>query len=237
MSVSALVEDRRDGDLGAARPVLQGAFEVLASLRLLGSARVSELQLASGLSRTTVRRLLIHLENVGAVESSTGRWRLGPVLLELGAGEPASRHLRAVARRPLMDLAATAGELVALVLESAGERLVIDVLPGTRPLAFEPEPGMVLKYPRLAPARAYHQARRGDLRTVLDAGAFDWRISSAAAPMRVSPQDLAVMADHPRWHGRPRLPRRGDPPNRRANRFPAAASHPKDHTCPEQPHA
>jgi IclR family transcriptional regulator, acetate operon repressor len=193
MSESALIEEEPGEDLGAARPVVHGAFEVLAALRQLGSSRVSELQRGSGLPRTTVRRLLIQLEDVGAVESSTGRWRLGPTVLELGAGVPASRDLRAVARRPLMDLATATGELVALVVESAGELLVIDVLPGTRPLAFEPEPGMVLDDPSLAPARAYHRARRGDLRTVLDTGAFDRRISSVAAPLRLSPQDLAVV--------------------------------------------
>jgi IclR family transcriptional regulator, acetate operon repressor len=98
MSVSALIEDRPGRDDSPARPVVHGAFGVLAALRQLGSARVSELERRTGLPRTTVRRLLIQLENVGAVESSTGRWRLGPTVLELGAGVPASRDLRAVAR-------------------------------------------------------------------------------------------------------------------------------------------
>ena len=211
MSVSALTEDRRGGDAGA-RAVLHGAFGVLAALRHLGNARVSELQRRSGLPRSTVRRLLIQLENVGAVESSTGRWRLGPTVFELGAGVPASRHLRAVARRPLMDLATGTGELVALVVESAGELLVIEVLPGTRPLAFEPEPGMSLRDPRLAPARAYDQARRGDLRTVLDAGAFDRRISPvcrAAASLAARPRRR--VADRARRHRHPRLPRPRSP--------------------------
>ena len=146
MSVSALIEDRRGSDTGAVRPVLHGAFGVLAALRQLGSARGSDLQRGSGL---TVRRLLIQLEDVGAVEPTTGRWRLGRRVLELGAGVPAWRHLRAIARRPLMDLATATGEL-----------LVIEVLPGTRPLAFEPEPGMALEDPTLVPARAYHQTDR-----------------------------------------------------------------------------
>jgi IclR family acetate operon transcriptional repressor len=65
------------GGAGAPRPVLGGAFGLLASLHGLGSARVSELERDSGLPRTTVNRLLRQLEEVGAVERSAGRWRLG----------------------------------------------------------------------------------------------------------------------------------------------------------------
>jgi DNA-binding IclR family transcriptional regulator len=91
---------------GAAVPraVIRSAFGLLASLHALGSARVSELERECGLPRTTVHRLLTQLEEVGAVERSAGRWRLGPALVELGAGVPAEPRLRSVARRPLMDL-------------------------------------------------------------------------------------------------------------------------------------
>jgi IclR family transcriptional regulator, acetate operon repressor len=90
------VDDRRrdDADVAVPRAVLDGAFGLPASLHGLGSARVSELQRDSGLPRTTVHRLLGQLEEVGAAQRSGGRWRLGPRLVELGAGVPAEPRLR-----------------------------------------------------------------------------------------------------------------------------------------------
>jgi DNA-binding IclR family transcriptional regulator len=181
------------GDPAAPRAVVGGAFDVLASLRELGSARVSELQRDSGLPRTTVHRLLKQLEEVGAVERSAGRWRLGPAIVELGAGVPAEPRLRAVARRPLMDLANATGALVALSVEMAGQLVVVEVLPGKSRLALEPDPGMVLERGQEAAVRAHKQARRGDLRPVVDAGEVDPRVSCVAAPLRLSPRDVAVV--------------------------------------------
>lgn len=182
-----------DEDLAGARPVVRGAFGVLAALQLLGSARVSELERRSGLPRTTVRRLLRQLQEVGAVESSGALWRLGPTVVELGAAVPGSPQLRAVARRPLMHLAHATGEFVALVVDSAGQLLVIEVFPGSRRLAFEPEPGTALGNAGLAVARARDRALRGDMRPVVEAGLFDRRISTVAAPLRLSPDDVAFV--------------------------------------------
>jgi DNA-binding IclR family transcriptional regulator len=120
--------------------VIRGAFALLTSLSRLGSARVSELQRDSGLPRTTVHRLLTQLEQVGAAERSSGRWRLGPAIMALGASVPAQPRLRAVARRPMMDLASATGAIIGLSVEMAGEGMVIDVLPGKR--SHQPEPGM-----------------------------------------------------------------------------------------------
>jgi DNA-binding IclR family transcriptional regulator len=74
-----------------------------------------------------VHRLLSQLEELSAVERSSGRWRLGPAMVRLGAAVPAEPRLRSVARRPLMDLASATGEIVALSVEMAGEGMVIDV--------------------------------------------------------------------------------------------------------------
>ena len=175
------------------RGVLGGAFGLLAALHGLESARVSDLQRETGLPRTTVHRLLNQLEEVGAVERLRRRWRLGPTLVELGAGVPAEPRLRSVARRPMMDLANATGALVALSVEIAGQLLVIEVLPGTRRLALEPNPGMVLAGAKQAVVRAHEQARGGDMRPVVEAGAVDRRISCVAAPFRISPHDVAVV--------------------------------------------
>jgi DNA-binding IclR family transcriptional regulator len=186
------------------RAVVRGAFDLLAAMRGRRAARVSELQRASGLPRTTVHRLLVQLEDVGAVERAAGRWRLGPTLVRLGAEVPAEPRLRTVARRPLIDLASATGSLVALSVEMAGHTVVVDVVPGTRRLAFEPKPGMALdraelaavglEPPRLASVRAQERARGGDLRPVIDMGGADLRVSCVAAPLRVSPHDVGAVS-------------------------------------------
>ena len=189
------------GGAAGSRPVIGGAFGLLASLHRLGSARVSELQRDSGLPRTTVHRLLTQLQEVGAVERSAGRWRLGPTLVEYGAGVPAEPRLRSVARRPLMDLANATGALVALSVEMAGHIVVVEVLPGRSALAMEPDPGMVIEGAKLAAVRAHEQAHRGDLRPVVDVGTVDRRINCVAAPLRLSsrgrPHRLAAVEARP----------------------------------------
>ena len=175
------------------RGVLGGAFGLLGALHGLESARVSDLQLVTGLPRTTVHRLLNQLEQVGAVERLGRRWRLGPTVVALGAGVPAEPRLRSVARRPLMDLANATGALVALSVEIGGRLLVIEVLPGVRRLPLEPNPGMTLAGAKEAAVRAHERARGGDMRPVLDAGAVDPRISCVAAPFRISSTDVAVV--------------------------------------------
>jgi IclR family transcriptional regulator, acetate operon repressor len=185
---------RDSGGEDSARAVIRGAFEVLAALEHLGSARVSEVQRNSGLPRTTVQRLLVQLEAVGAVERAAERWRLGPTMVLLAAEVPAQPRLRSVARRPLLDLAFATGALVALSVEMAGHPVVVDVVPGKARLPCEPEPGMVLGLPTSAVARAHERARRGDLRPVTDVGGLDPRISCLAVPMRLSVSDVAVVS-------------------------------------------
>jgi IclR family transcriptional regulator, acetate operon repressor len=179
---------------GEPRAVIGGAFGLLASLHALGgTARVSELQRDSGLPRTTVQRLLTQLRDVGAVERSAGRWRLGPALVELGAAVPAEPRLRSVARRPLMDLANATGALVSLTVEMASLPVIVDVFPGRSRLAQEPNPGMSMQEAKVATVRALVRAHGGDMRPVIDAGAVDPRISCVAAPLRLSRRDVAVV--------------------------------------------
>jgi hypothetical protein len=85
----------------------------------------------------------------------------------------------------------------------AGQNVIVDVMPGGRPLAHEPSPGLVcgeeelaangLEPSRVASPRAQARARRGDLRPVTDAGGADPRISCVAAPMRISPRDVGAV--------------------------------------------
>jgi IclR family transcriptional regulator, acetate operon repressor len=177
----------------APRAVIRGALGLLASMHALGAARVSELQRDCGLPRTTVHRLLAQLAEVGVVERSGARWRLGPTLITLGAGVPAEPRLRSVARRPLLDLANGSRALAALSVEMAGRGVVIDVVPGAGGLPAEPHPGGVLSDERAAAVRAHAQARRSDLRPVLEAGLVHPGVSCVAAPLRLSPRDVGAV--------------------------------------------
>ncbi|MCF3961114.1 helix-turn-helix domain-containing protein [Streptomyces fuscigenes] len=188
---------------GPPRSVVSTAFTLLGCLRRLGTARVSELERASGLPRTTVTRLLGQLRLAGAAEHTADGWRLGPVIMELGTQVPGEPRLREVAQRPLMDLARATGGLVALSVDIGGRRLVLDVLPGSRPVAFEPRPGPMddehlaaigLPAARLATARAHAQARAGDLSPVIDIGDVDPRVSCVAAPLRLSRSDTGAVS-------------------------------------------
>ncbi len=180
-------------DAAEPRAVIQGAFGLLESLRDLGSARVSDLQWYCGLPRTTVHRLLGQLAEVGAVERSGARWRLAPTLIELDASVPAEPRLRSAARRPLLELATATRALVALSVKMAGQGIILEVLPGVSRLPLEPDPGTVVSDARLAFVRAHAQASRGDLRPVVDAGVVHPGSSCAAAPMRLSPRDVAAV--------------------------------------------
>jgi IclR family transcriptional regulator, acetate operon repressor len=190
-AVGPVAEAARDAV--APRAVIQGAFGLLESLRDLGSARVSDLQRACGLPRTTVHRLLGQLAEVGAVERSGPTWRLGPALIALGASVPTEPRLRAAARRPLLELATATRALVALSVQMAGQAVIVEVLPGVSRLPLEPDPGMAVSDARLAFVRAHAQAMRGDLRPVIDVGAAHPAISCVAAPMRLSPRDVGAV--------------------------------------------
>ncbi|MFE4174037.1 helix-turn-helix domain-containing protein [Streptomyces sp. NPDC056909] len=188
---------------GSARAVIGSAFDLLTALRELGVARTSDLQRACGLPRTTVARLLGQLADVGAVERNGAWWRIGATLVQLGSAAPGEPRLRAVARRPLMELAKVTGGLVALSVEVPRGGLIVEVLPGVRPLAVEPAPGMAvrddlptatgLRTGRLALIRAQEAAHLGDMRPVLDAGEADPCVSCVAAPLRLSPRDTGAV--------------------------------------------
>lgn len=200
---SLVVAMSRSGAGESPRSVLGEAFALLGCLRGLGTARVSDVQRACGLPRTTVSRLLLQLQQVGAVERADGRWRLGPTVMELGSEIPAEPRLRAVAQRPLVELAKATGGLVALSVDVAGRGLVVDVLPGNHPVAVEPRPGMMLSQDglaapglragRLAAIRAHIQAHAGDMRPVIDHGGADPRVNCVAAPLRLSRSDTGAV--------------------------------------------
>ncbi|MEU6254460.1 helix-turn-helix domain-containing protein [Streptomyces sp. NPDC047043] len=114
-----------DGPL-AGRSVLEGAFALLNALRQEEDAGVTRLASACGLPKTTAYRLLDQLAELGAVERSAGRYRIGPGMFRLGHGWQPYPGLRSAARRPLRRLATVTGMTVALAVLHQGQTLVLD---------------------------------------------------------------------------------------------------------------
>ncbi len=119
------------GQGGAASPeslvTMQTLFRAVQLLELLGSdargeAALGKLGRESGLPASTVHRLLKALQTVGFVDQDvlSGRYRLGPRLLQLGLRASNAIEVRAVAR-PYME------ELTAKTLETTYLSIVDDL--------------------------------------------------------------------------------------------------------------
>lgn len=106
------------------RGVLEGAF---ALLDVLGSMNndvgLSELAKSSGLPKTTVHRLLDQLGELGAVERSSGGYRIGSRVFRLGQGW--QTELRDHALRTLRALSMRIRETVGLAMPREGRILIV----------------------------------------------------------------------------------------------------------------
>jgi DNA-binding IclR family transcriptional regulator len=117
----------------------RGAQSVLRSIRLLKlfTAEAPELQLAdiaavAGLNKTTAYRLLQALASESLLErnTTTGAYRLGPVVVALGMQALAGDSLRVKARPLLKSLAAETGETATLEIPVEDTMLVLDEVRG-----------------------------------------------------------------------------------------------------------
>jgi IclR family acetate operon transcriptional repressor len=92
----------------------------------------NELARTTGINASTVSRLLATLHAGGYVEhvADTGRYRLGPRLLRLGAAALARVDVRAVARPWLDRLVELTGETATLSLPGEAEAITIDFVLG-----------------------------------------------------------------------------------------------------------
>ncbi|MFF4119443.1 helix-turn-helix domain-containing protein [Streptomyces sp. NPDC001714] len=110
----------------AGRGVLEGAFALLYAVQQEQDAGVTALAEVCGLPKTTAYRLLDQLAELGAVERSAGRYRIGPGMFRLGHGWQPYPGLRPAARRPLRRLTAVTGATAALAVLHRGQTLVLD---------------------------------------------------------------------------------------------------------------
>jgi IclR family acetate operon transcriptional repressor len=87
-----------------------------------------ELALETGLSRSTVHRLLAALESEGFVvrDPTHGRFRLGPTAVTLGARAFRSSPLREAAHPLLTEIAELTGETTTLEVLSDAKMLILD---------------------------------------------------------------------------------------------------------------
>jgi hypothetical protein len=179
--------DRRTQNDG--RSVIGTAFELLDYMGALEPVRLIDLAEATGMPGPTVHRLLKQLIEVGAVRREGTRYCLGVSLLELGAQVTPERRLRAVARRPLAELAAATGAAVRLSATIGGDAVFLDTMDTRVPLGL-PEPGS--RVPRgTAPARVHTEI--GCSAPIVDAGGFLAHISCVAVAVPLGRGEVAAV--------------------------------------------
>ncbi|MFD7928716.1 helix-turn-helix domain-containing protein [Streptomyces sp. NPDC059742] len=117
-------------------------MEVLAEGEEVGLTRLAT---DAELPKATAHRLLGQLVSLGAVQSRSGRYRLGARAFRLGQAWHPARMLRAASARPLRELASANGRLtLSLSVAEAGQTIVVAGLRGETDDVFPLRPGVVL---------------------------------------------------------------------------------------------
>jgi DNA-binding IclR family transcriptional regulator len=130
-----------------APPGAQAVLRAVALLKAFTNERpereLAELAKEHGLSRSTTHRLLSALESEGLVEreGSTGRYRLGPAAVILGARALRNVGLRDAVHPELESLADLTGETATLEVLSEGKMLILDEVLGAHLIGASPSLG------------------------------------------------------------------------------------------------
>jgi len=119
--------------LGRSVPAVQSLERAAAILGVFSANRVSlsvtEIAPMVSLSKSTVRRLLLTLEQLGFVQSDTrGVYSLGITCLKLGFVAQASMDVRKKARPVLEELVTEIGEAAYLFIPRGAEAVCLDVI-------------------------------------------------------------------------------------------------------------
>ena len=185
----------RDGDAvhprtrNDGRSVIGSAFELLDHVGALEPVRLIDLAEATELPGPTVHRLLKQLIEVGAVRREGARYCLGASLLGLGARVTPERRLRAVARRPLAELAAATGAAVSLSATIGGAVVFLDTMDARVALGL-PEPGSRVP---AGTAQARLHSEIGCRAPVVDAGGYLAHISCVAVAVPLGRGEVAAV--------------------------------------------
>lgn len=118
---------------------LERGLEVLLSLAE-GERTLSDLARATGLSKSTLYRLLSSLVRAGFAEEKGGRYRVGPVAFAVGQAYRAKSLLEA-ARPWMVWLRDETGESVNLAVRSGLQALYVDQVEGQRLVRLFTAPG------------------------------------------------------------------------------------------------
>ncbi len=152
---------------GSGQSLAGGQFiEALArGLRLLQCFRAAderglgnkELAARSGLSAPTVSRLCFTLQRLGYLvyDGETGRYAMGPAVLELSYVMLRNIDLRQIARPLLREFAEQTGITVAVNTRDRQRMVVLEGVPGTSPVALRLDVGFRLPIISTAAGRAY----------------------------------------------------------------------------------
>ena len=131
------------------RPVVgtRAVVRAITVLKALGRSTnaygITELGVATGLSKATVFRLLGALENEGLVarDVPSGAYRLGPEMISLGASALSTTDLRSLAHTELVRVANESGETATLEVLSNSEVVVLDEVQSRFLFSASPEIG------------------------------------------------------------------------------------------------
>ncbi|WP_405942400.1 IclR family transcriptional regulator [Streptomyces sp. NBC_00207] len=127
------------------RGVLEGAFALMEVLAQGEEVGLTRLATDAELPKATAHRLLGQLVALGAVQSRSGRYRLGPRTFRLGQAWHPARLLRAASARPLRELAAMSGRLsLSLSVPEAGHTIIVGGMRGEVDEVFPLHSGTVL---------------------------------------------------------------------------------------------
>lgn len=102
---------------------------------------IGEVALLLGIPRSAAVRLLRTLEGGRFLERHSGKFRLGPALLELGALYKKSNPVMAVADRVLKELAEQTGHTAYFGMVDRGEAVILAKHEGAKPVRFVWEVG------------------------------------------------------------------------------------------------
>lgn len=119
---------------------LERGLGVLEALGELGEAGLSPLAKRTGLSKSTLYRLLQTLARRGFVEEEGGVYRVGPRAFAVGQAYP-SKNLLGAARPEMEALARETGESVNLAVMAGTEALYLDQAEGTKLVRLFTAPG------------------------------------------------------------------------------------------------
>ncbi|MEV6604604.1 helix-turn-helix domain-containing protein [Kutzneria sp. NPDC051319] len=171
----------------AGRGVLEAAFAVLDQVREQEPARLLDLAAATGIPRPTVHRLLGQLLAVGAVRRDGTKYRLGASLLT-GGGQ-IERRVRAVAARPVAELAAHTGAGVTLSINVGGRSVFLQMIDAHEPLGVTAEPGE----PVPEGTAGADALRAVEPRPYIDAGTVAKGLTCVAVPIPLPGKATAVI--------------------------------------------